>query len=96
MKRLFALLLSFSLLLCSCDSKPLEQTFFSMNTVMQFKIWGKDAESGYGRIITKLQNLESSWSATTEDSILWQLNNDNHLFQLEPGQAALLAKAETL
>ena len=96
MKRLFALLLIFSLLLCSCDSKPLDQTFFSMNTVMQFKIWGKDAENGYGRIITKLQNLESSWSATSEDSILWQLNNGNRLFQLEPGQAALLTKAERL
>jgi thiamine biosynthesis lipoprotein len=67
-----------------------------MNTVMQFKIWGNDAENGYGRIITKLQDLESSWSATSEDSILWQLNNDNQLFQLEPGQAALLSKAEML
>lgn len=67
-----------------------------MNTVMQFKLWGKDAENGYGRIITKLYELESSWSATSDDSILWQLNNDNKLFQLEPGQAALLAKAEKL
>lgn len=96
MKRIFALILALSLLLCGCNSKPLEQTFFSMNTVMQFQIWGRDAEIGYGQIITKLQNLESSWSATSEDSILWQLNNDNNLFQLEPGQAALLAKAEAL
>lgn len=96
MKRIFALLLCLSLLLCGCEAEPLEQTFFSMNTVMQFKIWGKDAENGYGRIITKLYNLESSWSATSADSILWQLNNDNKLFQLEPGQAALLAKAEAL
>lgn len=96
MKRLFAVILVFCLLLGGCGAKPFEQTFFSMNTVMQFKLWGKDAENGYGRIITKLYELESSWSATSEDSILWQLNNDNRLFQLEPGQAALLAKAEEL
>lgn len=96
MKRIFAMILTLSLLLCSCAAKPLEQTFFAMNTVMQFKIWGADAENGYGRIITKLHALESSWSATSEDSILWQLNNDNKLFQLEPGQAALLTKVEAL
>lgn len=96
MKRLLVLILALSLLLCGCESKPLEQTFFSMNTVMQFKIWGKDDENAYGRIITKLQNLESSWSTTSKDSILWQLNNDNMLFQLEPGQSALLEKAEKL
>ena len=97
MKRLSALVLLLSLLLCGCtDSKPLEQTFYAMNTVMQIKIWGRDAENGYGRILTKLQDLEGSWSATSEDSILWQLNNGNKLFQPEPGQAALLAKAEAL
>ena len=96
MKRFFAMVLTLSMLLCGCEPKPLERTFFTMNTVMQFKIWGKDADNGYGRIITKLQELESSWSATSEDSILWQLNNRNTIFQLEPGQAALLDKAETL
>ena len=96
MKRIFALILILSMLLCGCAAKPLEQTFFAMNTVMQFKIWGADAENGYGRIITKLHELESSWSVTSEDSILWQLNNGNTLFQLEPGQAALLSKIELL
>ena len=96
MKRLFALVSALLLLLNGCTAKPLERTFFSMNTVMQFQIWGRDAEIGYGRIITKLQELESSWSATSADSILWQLNNDNKLFQPEPGQAALLDKAEKL
>jgi len=96
MKRIFPIILALSLLLCSCAAKPLEQTFFAMNTVMQFKIWGADAENGYGQIITKLHELESRWSATSEDSILWQLNNDNKLFQLEPGQAALLSKIETI
>ena len=97
MKRLFAFFLILSLLLGGCaNNVPLDQTYYAMNTVMQIKIWGKDAENGYGQIITKLQDLEGSWSATSEDSILWQLNNDNKLFQLEPGQAALLAKMEAL
>lgn len=96
MKRLFALALALSLLLCGCESKPFEQTYFAMNTVMTFQIWGSDAANGYGRIITKLHDLESSWSATSEDSILWQLNNGNTLFQLEPGQAALLTSVEKL
>lgn len=96
MKRLFAVVLALSLLLCGCESKPLEQTFFSMNTVMSVQIWGRDAETAFGQIFTKLNDLESSWSATSEDSILWQLNNDNQLFQLEPGQDALLTNVEAL
>ena len=95
MKRIFAMILALSLLLSGC-TKPVEQTFFAMNTVMQFRIWGRDAATAYGQIITKLQDLESSWSATSKDSILWQLNNGNPLFQLEPGQAALLHQAEAL
>jgi len=95
MKRLFALLLALSLLLSGC-AKPLEQTFFAMNTVMTVQIWGKDSETAFGQIFTKLHDLETSWSATSEDSILWQLNNGNALFQLEAGQAALLHSAEEL
>ena len=96
MKRLFALILILPLLLSGCARKPLEQSFFAMNTVMQVKIWGKDAEAAYGRVITKLHDLESSWSATSQDSILWQLNNGSNLFQPEPGQAALLANIEKI
>ena len=96
MKRFLVLVLVLSMVLCGCETAPLEQTFFAMNTVMQLKIWGPDAETGYGRVFTKLQELESSWSALSEDSILWQLNNNNKLFQLEPVQAAVLKKAEDL
>jgi len=95
MKRLFAMVLALSLLLCGCV-KPVEQTFFAMNTVMTVQLWGRDAETAFGQLFTKLHDLESSWSATSEDSILWQLNNDNKLFQLGPEQAALLDFAEEL
>lgn len=97
MKRLSALVLVLSLLLCGCaHGEPAEQTFYAMNTVMQVRLWGKDAEIGCGQIIARLQGLEGSWSATSEDSILWQLNNNNKLFRLDPAQSALLAKAEDL
>ena len=96
MKRFLVLVLVLSMVRCGCETAPLKQTFFAMNTVMQLKIWGKDAEVAYGQILTKLQDLETSWSATSDNSILWQLNNGNKLFQLEPGQAALLQKAEDL
>ena len=95
MKRILCLTVILALLLSGCG-KPLEQSVFVMDTVMNFQIWGKDSENALGRIITKLYELESSWSATSEDSILWQLNNGNPLFQLEPGQAALLDKAQQL
>ena len=95
MKRLFCLFLML-LLLSGCAQKPLERSHFAMNTVMHFQFWGTDAETAWGQVITKINDLESGWSAMNEDSILWQLNNDNRLFQLEPGQAALLAKVEAL
>lgn len=96
MKRLLVLLLSLSLLLCGCSAGPLENTYFAMNTVMQFKLWGRDAETGYSRIITKLNDLESTWSVTDQDSILSHINSGNQLLQLDQEQTALLAKAEIL
>ena len=95
MKRFLCLALILSLLLCGCG-KSVEQTFFAMNTVMQIQLWGRDAEPAYGQIFTLIHDLESRWSATSQDSILWQLNHENPLFQLDPAQSALLAKAEAL
>lgn len=98
MKRLFALFLLFTLLLCGCarDPEPAQMTVFCMNTVMDLKIWGKDADTGIGQVYTHLLMLEGRWSATDENSILYQLNNGNQLFQLEPGQASLLQRTEAL
>lgn len=95
MKRLLCLILALSLLLSGCG-KPVEATHFAMNTVMTFKIWGKDAEAGYGRIVTILHDLESLWSVTDDDSLLSNLNKGNPLLELQPDQTALLSKAEQL
>lgn len=89
MKRLLSLILACALLLCGCEPSPRDYTWFAMNTVMQLRIWGDDAAEGYGRIIAELTDLDRCWSATSQDSILWQLNNDP-MFQPDPEQTDLL------
>lgn len=95
MKRLLAAVLTLSLLLCGCSSESVRQSVFCMNTVMDLQVWGKDAQVGLSQIISNLETLESSWSATSDDSILWQLNN-NATFQADSAKTALLVKAEAL
>lgn len=98
MKPMISVILLFSLLLCGCGKteEPAQMTTFCMNTVMDLKVWGKDADTGLGRIYTKLLELEDLWSVTKEDSILSNLNRGNALLQLSPEQTALLTKVETL
>lgn len=98
MKRIISLIVILSLLLCGCgkEPEPAQMTTFCMNTVMDLKVWGKDAETALARINSKLMELESLWSVTREDSILSNLNRGNPLFQLEPAQSALLANIEAI
>ena len=79
MKRLFAFLLAFSLILCGCESKPDEHTIFCMDTVMDFKIWGRDAHEACMKLGVELQGLEYRWSAHSEHSILSELNKGKEL-----------------
>lgn len=97
MKRVISLFLLLPLLLCGCakEAEPAEQTIFCMDTVMSLKIWGKDADSGIARTVSKLNTLESLWSATAEDSILSALNQGRY-YEMDPAHAALLDKVETL
>lgn len=79
MKRLVALILALSLLLCGCESKPKEKTIFCMDTVMDFKIWGRDAQEACAKLPVELQGLEYRWSAHSEHSILAELNKGKEL-----------------
>lgn len=79
MKRLFALILALSLILAGCSVKPEENTVFCMDTVMDFKIWGKDAHEACIRLDVELQGIEYRWSAHSEHSILAELNKGKEL-----------------
>ena len=79
MKRLLALILALSLILAGCSVKPEENTVFCMDTVMDFKIWGKDAREACIRLDVELQGIEYRWSAHSEHSILAELNKGKKL-----------------
>lgn len=93
MKRILTMLLLLSVLLCGCGKKevPAHMTTFCMNTVMDLKVWGKDADTAVGRINAKLMELESLWSATDDNSVLSAINRGEEV-QLDPVQAELLSR----
>ncbi|MBQ3192801.1 MAG: FAD:protein FMN transferase [Oscillospiraceae bacterium] len=98
MKRIFLILITVSLLLCGCgkEQEPAQMTVFCMDTVMDLRVWGKDQDAAVGRLYAKLQELEGTWSATDEDSVLSNLNRGNVLLKLDPSQDALLYRVEQL
>lgn len=95
MKRIFAMVLTLSLLLCGCGTKPVEKTIFCMNTVMDLKIWGKDAQKAANELSVELQSLEYQWSVTNEHSVLTALNSGKDI-QLSPELAEVIERAEEL
>lgn len=88
MKRLFALILA-ALLLSGCVAreKSAQEYVFCMDTVMDLTVWGDGAEEALARLRTELYELEKTWSATREDSVVAALNR---------GDAALTAEQQEL
>ena len=84
------------ILLCSCSREPARMSTFCMNTVMDITIWGKDQDAALGRVYTKLVELEGTWSATDENSVISNLNRGNTLLELSPAQIALLNNVEKI
>ena len=97
MKRFLCLLITLCLLLSGCGiaAKPVQQTIFCMDTVMDIQLWGTDAEEAQAELTALLRGLEKEWSATDPDSVIFQLNN-SPTFSADPRQAALLAEIEQL
>lgn len=96
MKRILSLLLLLSLLLSGCSGDtPVQETYFCMNTVMDLKIWGRDAESAVTQVKDLLNSLDRTWSATAADSVLGRLNRGEEV-GLSAAETALLKNAEAL
>ena len=77
MKRLLCLLAVFSLIfsLAGCENaKPVQKTVFAMDTVMDLQIWGTDAQACAESIASLLNELDNTWSAAKETSLIGQLN----------------------
>lgn len=98
MKRLLCLLAVFSLIfgLAGCkNTKPVQKTVFAMDTVMDLQIWGADAEACAESIATLLTDLDCTWSAAKEDSLIGQLNAGKDVALTEE-QSRLLKRVQQL
>ena len=71
MKRLFSLILILCLLLSGCGGMtPTEKTVYAMDTVMDIRLWGEDADTAAADIETMLHALEKTYDATDPESAL--------------------------
>ena len=91
MKKLIALLFV-CLVLCGCSA---EATVYHMNTVMTLEAQGRDAEAAVKAVDGLLTDLEKTWSATREGSVLSALN-DGEDVTLTREQADLLERVAAL
>ena len=97
MKRAICLILLTSLFLAGCSkaAEPVQETVFCMDTVMDLKAWGKDAQEGIQQAAELLTELERVWSATAENSLLSQINQGQSP-ELTQEQAELLQRVSEL
>ncbi len=95
MKRCICIFLVLLLLSgCVSQSPQVQDTLFAMDTVMTLQIWGTDAQAASAQLRALLQDLERTWSATEEASLLSQLNRGKGTPDAQ--QQALLDRAEEL
>ena len=98
MKRLLCLLAVLSLIfgLAGCENtKPVQKTVFAMDTVMDLQIWGTNAEACSESIAALLTQLDNTWSAAKETSLIGQLNAGKDV-ALEEKQSQLLRRVQQL
>lgn len=69
MKRILPILLMVLLLSGCAGEEMVETNTFSMDTVMNFKLWGSDAETVSASFPQMFSQLSRRWSALEEDSI---------------------------
>lgn len=91
MKKLIALLFV-CLLLAGCSAQG---TVYHMNTVMTYDIQGLDAEEAMKAVDARIADLEKTWSATQDGSVLSMLNAGEDVI-LTAEQAELLDRVAAL
>lgn len=89
----FLLLLTFG---CSSYQKPEQQraesSLFAMNTYMTFTAYGENSEIALESAKQKIQELESLWSVTDENSEIYRANHSNgQSVQVSADTAALVS-----
>lgn len=74
MKRIGVLVLMCAvLILCAGCEKSAQTTFTAMDTTMEVSLWGADSEKAAEALKTMVQQLDDTWSAAKEDSLLSRL-----------------------
>ena len=68
MKRLLCMISILLLFLSGCSSKPVQQQFFAMDTVMSVTAYGTNAGDAVSAAVAKVNELESLLSRTRTDS----------------------------
>lgn len=88
MKQLLIAILTVSMLCgCTLQTAEVQTDHWAMDTYMNFKIWGADAEIATEQILRLLTDLEDTWSAADKNSFLSRLNR---------GEAAPTAEQQVL
>ncbi len=109
-KRLLALTTAAVLSLSGCQKAPpaptasplaaeehRDNTFFAMDTVMSFTVYGPHAEEALAAATDRVNSLERLLSVTLEDSEVWKLNHaEGESVRISPETNALLRSAREL